>query len=76
MKELNSKIACGIRQLRVQKGLSQEALAERCSLDRTYISGIERCTRNVTIDSLEKIIVLGLQVPTSEFFTFIEGCDD
>lgn len=36
-----------VRELRLSRGLSQEDLAELCSLDRTYISSLERGRRNV-----------------------------
>ena len=45
-----------IAKIRKEKGLSQEALAEKANLDRTYISGIERGVRNITLKSLDKII--------------------
>lgn len=37
------------------KSLSQEELALNCGLHRTYISDIECCSRNVSIDNIEKI---------------------
>lgn len=40
------------RKLRQETGLSQEAFADRCGLDRTYISGIERGKRNVSLENL------------------------
>jgi len=44
-----------IRQMRGELGLSQEALAEACDLDRTYISGIERGSRNPSLTNILKI---------------------
>jgi transcriptional regulator with XRE-family HTH domain len=38
-----------LRELRVARGYSQEELADRAALDRTYISGIERGRRNVSL---------------------------
>ena len=44
-----------VRLLRKRKGLSQEQLALRCGLDRTYVGGVERGERNVSILNIEKI---------------------
>jgi transcriptional regulator with XRE-family HTH domain len=44
-----------VRELRHQTGLSQEAFADKCGLDRTYISGIERGRRNVALRSVERV---------------------
>jgi transcriptional regulator with XRE-family HTH domain len=41
-----------IRKLRTQKGWSQDKLAEASGLHRTYISGIERCARNPTLQTI------------------------
>lgn len=50
-----------IRQLRVERGLSQERLGLDAGLDRTYVSSIERGHRNPTFDTLVKIAdVLGV----------------
>ena len=51
-------IDCFSRNLRKQrelKGFSQEELAGKAGLDRTYISGCERGVRNISLRSLEKI---------------------
>lgn len=44
-----------VRELRKAKGLSQEAFAADCGLDRTYISGVERGKRNVSLENLRVI---------------------
>lgn len=52
-----------LRQLRKAKGLSQEAFAAECGLDRTYISGIERGRRNVSLRNVEVIAeTLGVSI--------------
>ena len=50
------KIGESIRKRRMELGLSQESLAERSGLHRTYISDVERGNRNVTINSLDRIL--------------------
>jgi transcriptional regulator with XRE-family HTH domain len=55
-----------LRKIRLDLEISQEMLAELAGLDRTYISGIERCKRNLTIGSLEKIIS-GLGITHKQF---------
>jgi transcriptional regulator with XRE-family HTH domain len=44
-----------VRELRKEKGLSQEALALSCDLDRTYIGGVERGERNISLLNIQKI---------------------
>ncbi len=44
-----------VRQFRTNKGLSQEAFAALCDLDRTYIGGIERGERNVALKNIQTI---------------------
>jgi transcriptional regulator with XRE-family HTH domain len=44
-----------VREKRTALGLSQEAFADRCRLDRTYISGIERGKRNLSLRNIEVI---------------------
>lgn len=56
-----------IRTLRLQKGLSQEALAELCNLHRTYIGGIERGERNVSLINILHL-AKALDVLPSELF--------
>lgn len=44
-----------VRRFRVERGLSQEQLAEKAGLHRTYIGMIERAEKNVTLCNIEKI---------------------
>lgn len=44
--------AANVRRLRISSGLSQEALADRADLHRTYISSIERGERNVSLENI------------------------
>jgi transcriptional regulator with XRE-family HTH domain len=44
-----------MRRLRAARGLSQEALAHECGINRTYLSGVERSERNVSIDNIARI---------------------
>ncbi len=67
-KELVKNVAITLRKIRKNKNISQEDLAELAGLDRTYISGVERGVRNITLDSLEAII-LALDIDISKFLS-------
>ena len=47
--------AYNVRKYRTEKGLSQEALAEKANLHRTYICAVERETRSIALDNVQKI---------------------
>lgn len=44
-----------VRKIRRDQGISQEELAERCGLHRTYISDVELGKRNVSLENIERI---------------------
>lgn len=44
-----------VRKYRIEKGLSQEALAERAGLHRTYISAIECEKRSIALENIQRI---------------------
>ena len=69
-KSINKSVGLLIKSLRLEKDLSQESLADLSGLDRTYISGVERNQRNLTIKTLSKII-LHLVESESEFFRLL-----
>jgi transcriptional regulator with XRE-family HTH domain len=61
-----------LRQLRQQQGISQEELAFRCGLHRTYVSSVERGERNVSLVNIHRL-ALSLQVePQALFLPLIE----
>ena len=60
-----------LRELRGQTGLSQEALAAKAGVHRTYLSGVERGERNISLANLEKL-ARALDVDMS---TLLEGVD-
>lgn len=66
---ITEQVGKRIRFLRSQIGLSQEKLALKAGIDRTYLAGIEAGKRNATIISLEKI-VNALDINMNDFFDF------
>lgn len=53
--DIKKKFGEKVKQLRLEKGWSQEKLALVADLDRTYIPSIEKGERNVSITVIEKI---------------------
>jgi len=56
-----------VRELRKERGYSQEGFAFECDLHRTYIGCIERGEKNVTITNIEKI-AKALKIEISQLF--------
>lgn len=52
--DANALVAQNLRRQRIKVGLSQEALAHEASVDRTYVSRIERNMENCTVAVLER----------------------
>jgi len=57
-----------LRELRERRSVSQEKLAARAGLNRTYISKIERGQRNITLDTITRLAE-ALECPITELFT-------
>ena len=53
--EICKKFGSRVRDLRMAQGISQEVLAQKSGLHRTYIGGIERGERNISLVNIEKI---------------------
>ena len=55
MEDIRIRFGKAVRKRRHKLEVSQEEFADMCDLDRTYIGGIERGERNVSLVNIEKI---------------------
>jgi transcriptional regulator with XRE-family HTH domain len=62
---LREVLATNLKRLRLAAGLSQEELAHRAHLDRTYVSSLERGRYSASIDKIENLS-LALDIDASE----------
>ncbi len=66
-REVLIKFGQKVREERARLGLSQEELASRAGVHRTYIGMIERAEKNITLENIEKIAkALGIKI--ADFF--------
>ncbi len=70
MEDIRVRFGKALRQRPHKMGVSQEAFADLCGLDRTYIGGIERGERNVALVNLERI-AKALDLSLSELFRHV-----
>ncbi|MCX7357254.1 MAG: helix-turn-helix transcriptional regulator [Alphaproteobacteria bacterium] len=63
--DIRRQLSRNLRRLRTEKGWSQEELADRAGLHRTYVSGVERGVRNPTI-TIVAALAKALGVPAAE----------
>jgi transcriptional regulator with XRE-family HTH domain len=66
--DVKQKVGDRIRQLRLARKLSQEELAFRAELDRTYVTSVENGKRNISIVNIEKLCK-ALKISLREFFS-------
>lgn len=64
---IKKKFGGRLRQIRQNMGLSQEELAHLCNLDRSYVGGVERGERNISLVNIHKI-ANALNISPREFF--------
>lgn len=67
MEQLVNIVGANIKEIRKQKKMTQEELAEKCGLQTSYLAGVERGDRNITLQTLEKITV-GLDINAKDLF--------
>jgi len=65
--DIRIRFGRAIRRIREQQEINQEEAAERCGLHRTYYSGIERGTRNVSLINIERV-AKGLKTALPDLF--------
>lgn len=65
--KIEEKFGARVKEIRLKKGFSQEALANEAGIDRTYMTSVENGKRNISIQNIEKIIT-ALNISFSEFF--------
>lgn len=66
-KSISVKIGDRIREIRTSQNLSQEQLADKANVHRTYIGMIERAEKNITIVNVEKI-AMALNINITDLF--------
>ena len=71
MQTIRARLGKRVRYLRTKLGWSQEKLGEKASLHPTYVGGIERGERNVSLDNLTKLSE-AFQITLSELFRFLQ----
>lgn len=67
--DIQSKIGARIHELRVSQSLTQEAVAYKADLDRSFMNHVENGKRNISVGALEKIICSGLEMTFQDFFS-------
>lgn len=53
--DLQKQLGANLRSLRLEEGYSQEAFADVLGVHRTYMGGLERGERNVTLQTIERL---------------------
>lgn len=66
------RVAANLRRLRKARGLSQEEMAESADFHRTYVSQLERCVANISIDGIDRL-ARALEVDVVELLRPING---
>lgn len=69
--EIRAQVGARIRTLRMEQGLSQYKFSQMIGMDRTYLIGVEKGRRNISLDNLSKI-AQGLDVRLSVLFENVD----
>lgn len=66
--DIRSKVGLRIKELRKNLKLTQEALAFRADMDKTYVNEVENGKRNISIVNLQKLVI-ALETGIPDFFS-------
>jgi len=67
--DIKTKIGLRIKEIRTEKELTQEAVAFKAEIDRTFMNHVENGKRNVSVETLEKLVCSGLEMSFKDFFS-------
>ncbi len=70
--DILKRFGARVREVRTAAGLSQEAFADACGLDRTYIGGVERGERNIGLRNIH-LIARTLNIGLSELMQDLDS---
>ncbi len=71
---LKKRFGAAVRRYRQRLAISQEELAWRADMHRTYLADVERGARNLSLSSMERLVA-GIGVSLSTFFSTMESLD-
>jgi len=66
--DMKTRIGLRIKDIRTEKNLTQEAVAWKAEVDRTFMNHVENGKRNASVETLTKIICIGLETSFKDFF--------
>ena len=69
--DIRERFGFAVKVRREELGLTQEDLAHKAAIHRTYLSDIERGSRNVSLINIERVAT-ALSLPVSELFRLVE----
>lgn len=69
------KFGLAVREFRKARGMTQEAFADACEIDRSYMGGVERGERNLALVNVARIIET-LEMKPSEFFKALDATEE
>ena len=70
--DIRERFGDAVRARREELGLTQEELADRAGIHRTYLSDVERGSRNISLVNIERLAA-ALSLRPSELFRLVEG---